>query len=263
MNTKVKLPVRKMIQANGSKGFTLLEVILAISLAGFVLAAATAFLVSVSNIWLDREERNFFEDHVDGVVEFLNASFASAGMEIALEGSSEDPLNDTQEGSSENTENEITAPERGGLVRISEEPVGWGKPPGSAQYEDPLLNFTLTQTPPLFVNINKAPVIGVSAFLHVDDDEGLSLLWYSLLQEEAEKIDDLRRTEISPLVKEIKYIYWDERFEKWEEEEDPKEGESDDVYELPRYIKLYFEYKGETKERTLAIPVPSISALLF
>ncbi|MGJ8639048.1 MAG: PilW family protein [Opitutaceae bacterium] len=247
-------------------GFTLIEVILAIALAGFILAAATTILVSISRIWVDREERNFFEDHVDGVVEFLNSSFAAAGMEIALGENTENGTTGdlqappTTDGQTTDNTAESTS---GGLLRVSEEPVGWANPPGFSDYKDPLLNFKLTTTPPLLVNLDNAPTIGVDVFLYFDRDEGLSLLWYSLLQEEAEDIDDLRRTEISPLVSEIRYIYWDERFEKWEEEKEPKDGEGNDEYLLPRFIKLVFEYEGETKERTLAIPVPSTSALLF
>jgi hypothetical protein len=41
-------------------------------------------MVSVTNAWLERQDRHFFEDHVDGVTEFLQASFSIAGTEIAL-----------------------------------------------------------------------------------------------------------------------------------------------------------------------------------
>ncbi len=266
-----------------SYGFTLLEVILAIAITGFLLAGATAFVISVSNIWVDREERNFFEDHVDGVSEFLRASFSNAGMEIALDDRSEDTstttnnepsgngpveinvieVNTPDEASTSPNTNGSTSSSNGGLLRASEEPVGWANPPGFAEYKDPLLNFKLTSTPPLLINIDNAPTIGIDAFLYFEPNEGLSLLWYSLLQEEVEDTEDMRRTEISPLVTGIKYIYWDERFEKWEEEEEPMQGDGNDEFLLPRFIKLTFEYEDETKERTLAIPVPSTNILLF
>jgi hypothetical protein len=41
------------------------------------------------------------------------------------------------------------------------------------------------------------------------------------------------------------------------------EDEDDEAFVLPRFLKLTFEYKGETKTRTLTIRVPSQSALLF
>ena len=105
--------------------------------------------------------------------------------------------------------------------------------------------------------------MGVEAFLYFDKDEGLSLLWFTQLQEDSEDLNDLRRTPISDLITKVEYVYWDERFEKWETETEPKEGEGEEQYILPRFLKLTFEYQGETKERTLTIPVPPQSALIF
>jgi len=252
---------------SSTRAFTLLEVILAIAITGFVLAAATSFVVSISKIWVDREERHFFEDHVDGVTEFLRASFATAGTEIASSEDSNDTL-ETEPSSETEPEVATNAPsekstENGGLMRSAEEPVGWGRPPGFAEYQDPLLSFKLATTPPLLINLDNAPAIGIDAFLYFENGDGLSLLWYSLLQEEAEEISDMRRTEISSLVTAVRFIYWDERFEKWDTIDEPKKGEGNDEFVLPRFVELIFEYKGETKERTLTIPVPSTSALLF
>ena len=223
---------------------SLLEVILAIAVAGFLLAAAVSLLVSISSIWSERSERHFFVDHVDGVTEFLNATFLNAGGEIAA-----------GDGSSSTN--------GGGLVRAADEPVGWARPPGYSDNKEPLLNFQLTEAPPLLVGLENAPLLGIDAFLYFDRTEGLSLLWYSILQEETEHINDLRRTVISSLVTKIQYIYWDESFEKWETTDEPMEGDGDDQYLLPRFLILIFEYEGDTQKRTLMIPVPSKSALIY
>jgi len=246
-------------------------------------------MVSVTNVWMERQDRHFFEDHVDGVTEFLQSCFSQAGTEIALGDEGESGGGQAGSGGRTNPDNpepnesdpdevtvDITAPggnsgggnessesEAGGLVRASEEPVGWSKPPGYADYQDPLLHFALKDTPPLLIQTGGAPVVGIQAFLHFERDEGLSLLWYTPLQEESEDINDLRRTPISDLITQVEYIYWDERFENWEAETEPKEGEGDEQFILPRFLKLTFEYQGETKVRTLTIPVPSQSALIF
>lgn len=287
-------PERQQNHHQGAPAFTLLEVILAVTIAGALLAAAAALMVSVTNVWVERQDRHFFEDHVDGVTEFLHSCFSNAGTEIALgdEGESDRGTSGEQNGSGEDTSGEpngetvsdpggvtvdITAPDDntgrgnessessggGGLVRVSEESVGWSKPPGYAEYQNPLLHFGLKDTPPLLIQTDDAPVIGIQAFLHFERDEGLSLLWFTPLQEESEDINDLRRTPISDLITQVEYIYWDERFEKWETETEPKEGEGDEQFILPRFLKLTFEYQGETKVRTLTIPVPSQSALIF
>jgi hypothetical protein len=273
---------RSSLEIKPSSAFTLLEVLLAITITGFVLAAASAMIVSVSNIWASRQESNFFEDHVDGVAEFVQSCFTKAGTEIALSNTDSNSPSESGEPGQETENNEAipetptvvrpgTATNRNqsqenstgsSLLRRTEEPIGWAQPPGFAGYQDPLINFKLRDDPPLLINIDNAPAMGIDAFLYFDRDEGLSLLWYSILQEEVENENDLRRTLISPFVASIRYIYWDERFERWEEDEVPKEGEEDEFL-LPRFIKLIFEYEEITKERTISIPVPSRSAILF
>jgi hypothetical protein len=271
--------------ARGIAAFTLLEVILAVTIAGALLAGAATLMVSVTNAWLERQDRHFFEDHVDGVTEFLQASFSIAGTEIALgdeDGSGGSTISETgneieadgsqvtvdisgnnnlESGNSMEGNTESTA--SSGLIRVSEDPIDWSQPPGFADYQEPLLHFKLRDTPPLLVQTENAPIIGVEAFLHFEDDEGLSLLWYTPLQEDSEDLDDLRRTPLSDLVIKVEYVYWDERFEKWESETEPKEGEGDDQFILPRFLKLTFEYEAVTKERTLTIPVTSRNALIF
>lgn len=264
-----------------ASAFTLLEVLLAITITGFVLAAASTMVVSISNIWVDRHESNFFEDHVDGVAEFMQSCFSGAGTEIAIDGedtstesgneeTTTDPGKtpevtvsvDTETGSKINRKNSTKESSGSSLLRRSEDPIGWAAPPGFASYRDPLINFKLKDKPALLVNTDNAPILGIDAFLYFEKNEGLSLLWYSTLQEEAEDENDLRRTVVSPYITALRYVYWDERFERWEEEEEPKKGE-DDEFLLPRFIKLTFEYQDETMERTITIPVTSRSALLF
>jgi prepilin-type N-terminal cleavage/methylation domain-containing protein len=259
---------------SSQSGMSLLEVILAIAVAGFVLAAAVSMLVSISSIWSERSERHFFVDHVDGVTEFLNATLSSSGVEIALNDNGDTGTDSDAKGDGADIQQPnisistagtagTNSDASGGLIRAADEPVGWARPPGFSDNKEPLLNFKLTTAPTLLVGLENAPLLGLDAFLYFDDSEGLSLLWYSTLQEDAEDINDLRRTVISPMVTKIQYVYWDERFEKWETEDEPMEGDGDDQYLLPRFLILTFEYEGETQERTLTIPVPSKSALIY
>ena len=240
-------------------GMSLIEVVLAIAVAGFVLSSAVSLMVSVSSIWSQRSERYFFVDHVDGVTEFLNATLMLADTEIAsnIDG------NDTNENQDQETEPSPSGSASGSLMYLAEEPIRWERLPGSADYEEPLLHFSIADTPPLFVDPEDAPSLNIRAFLHFKKSEGLSLLWYSMLQEEVEDINDLRRTLVSPLITEISYIYWDERFERWEEEDRPQKDNETDEFRLPRFIKLTFEYEEVSAERTLTIPVPSQSAFIF
>lgn len=259
------------LKAGKAAGFTLLEVILAVTIAGALLAAAATLMVSITDAWLKRQDRHFFEDHVDGVTEFLQASFTHAGSEITLETneSSADESGGSESGTTitppnaENRGGSNQSTQDGALLRTVEEPIAWQSPPGFADFEDPLIFFRLKERPPLLVQMDNAPIAGVEAYLHFEDDEGLSLLWFTPIQEESEDIQDLRRSAISDLVTRVEYIYWDERFERWETEEEPLEGEGDDQFILPRFIKLTFEYEGVEKERIITLPVPSLNALIF
>ena len=207
---------------HGSTGMSLIEVVLAIAVAGFVVTSAVSLLVSVTSIWSERSERHFFADHVDGVTEFLNATFAASGTEIVNSPDENQELIDNEE----LLDNE----------ELSDEPIRWERPPGFAKYQEPLLNFSMSDNSPILVGLENTPTLGINAFLYFDPDEGLSLLWHSRIQEDVEDINDLSRTLISPLVTKITYIYWDERFEGWEEEERPLEGDGQDQYILPRFL---------------------------
>lgn len=278
---------RRFRPRRGESGVTLIEVVLAVAVAAFVLTTATAFLVSISNIWTQRDQRHFFEDHVDGVTEFLRSTLHRAGTEIRAEANAgngrpaEDRAEDNGEdegGNNEESErgdtdsgsggsrNRSSAQNDGGsaaLLEQADEPVEWKAPPGFARYRDPLLHFTLNEKPPLFSGAETPDLPEIRTFLHFDRDDGLSLLWYSRLQENSEDVDDLHRTELSPFVKELNYVYWDERMEQWEETDEPKRGDGEDQFLLPRFVKFVFEHEGVTKERFLAIPAPSKNALLY
>lgn len=281
-----RLPEHTKLRASTS-AFTLLEVILAVTIAGALLAAAATLLVSVTDVWMERQDRHFFEDHVDGVAEFLQASLSSAGTEIAINNESgdnsttteeTDPTEQTQnptpeattpnnqdasDNDEDNEETGSTANTSGGLISVAEDPIDWAQPPGFAEYQDPLLHFRLKDTPPLLIQTDNAPIVGIEVYLYFKDNEGLSLLWYTPLQEDSEDISDLRRTPLSDLITKVEYVYWDESFEKWETETEPQEGDGEEQFILPRFLKLTFEYEGETKERSITIPVPSRSVLLF
>ena len=62
-------------------GFTLMEVLLALSIGGLVLIAATALLVTISQAWANRPAtRDAFDAHVNGVAQFLTAILEEASV---------------------------------------------------------------------------------------------------------------------------------------------------------------------------------------
>ena len=226
----------------GSGAFTLIEVLLALAIAGLVLTAATSLLVTISRAWTDRPAaRDAFHSHVDGVARFLATLMDKATMP---------PRSSSQTG-----------------------PIFLDRPVGFSDSEDPLVGFFIREAPPLLVwPRGLAP--RVHCFLYFEDGEGLSLLWYSDLQEmergedgkpELEDEDDLFKTPVSSFCEEIVYCYYGEEgaapddFMEWEEETELEENAENGKFRLPAFVKLVFRMDEEELERTVTIPVERIS----
>ena len=73
------------------------------------------------------------------------------------------------------------------------------------------MHFFLKEAPPLFFSPH-GPAVRIHTFIYPDQDEGLSLFWFSELNEvekskegeiELTEEDDLQRTVISPFFKEM------------------------------------------------------------
>ncbi len=112
-------------------GFTLMEVLLALSIGGLVLIAATALLVTISQAWANRPAtRDAFDAHVNGVAQFLTAILEEA----------------------------IVPP----LAKNKSEPIDLRIPVGFSESEDPLVYFYLREAPPLFL----VPMGSQSEFIH-------------------------------------------------------------------------------------------------
>ncbi len=211
--------VRKSVQG----GFSLIEMVLSISLLAILLPFLMLFVVTIAELWMQGTEGDFFPEHIDGVTQFL---------EHALERSEA-----------------VLPPGDGSGPSL---PVEWARPPGFSDLDDPLLMFRQRETPVLLTR-DGSPRPNLNAYLYFSDEDGLSLLWYSDHDEEVEDRNDLFRTEISPYVSSMSYAYYDADFDRWEIVEDPEEGDGG-VFILPQYLKLTFTYAGESVERNLFLP---------
>ena len=199
-------------------GFTLLEVLMALTLSAVLLVAALAHIISLANIWAVSDSDDFFRQHVDGVTLFLSNSFArSEGMENEEEG----------------------------------EPVVWGRPPGYTEFDPPLLTFSLKESPPLLV-WEERTLPGITAHLFHNTRGELTLIWHSR-HSDLEEEDEVRQTQISTFVKKIEYCYYDTEGKQWEMFDRPEE-DRDGQYLLPDFIKLHFQYEEETYVSPILIP---------
>ena len=162
----------------------MVEVLLALAIGGLVLMVASSLLVTISQAWANRLPRDAFDSHVNGVAHSLSAMFEEA-----------------------------TLPD---LSSQGTKLIGLGRPVGFSDSDDPLIRFYQREAPPLYF-WPYGPASRVHSYLYLDDRDGLTLLWFSELQEleknekgerEPEDEDDLFRTLISPFCAEIYYCYY-------------------------------------------------------
>lgn len=229
---------------NRCKGFSLLEVLLALVIGGLVLMAASSLLVTISQAWANRPAtRDAFDAHINGVAHFLTAMLEEA-----------------------------TVPD---IASQDKKPIHLGRPVGFSESDDPLIQFYLREAPPLFFWPH-GPASRVHAYLYHDEDDGLNLLWFTEIQKleknekgvrEPEDDKDLFRTLISPFCRQIYYCYYGEEgdtsadFKEWQLKEQLEENLQSGKFRLPEFIKLVFRWEVEELERTVTIainrPVPS------
>lgn len=225
-----------------ARGFSMIEVLLALCIGGLVLTAASSLLVTISRAWAERPAtRDAFDAHVNGVAHFLSA---------VLE--------------------EVTLPR---LNQSGDDLIDLQRPVGFSDSEDPLIHFYLREGPPiLFWPTGSAS--RAHCYFYFEDGEGLSFLWFSELQE-LEKNDEgkmeledegaLFKTPISPFCDEIFYCYYGEEdataddIKEWEILDNLEENIQSGKYRIPDFIKLVFKWEEEDLERTITLPIKRIS----
>jgi hypothetical protein len=222
----------------------MVEVLLALTIGGLVLVAATALLITISQAWANRPAtRDAFDAHVNGVAHFLSALLDDASLP-------EQP----------NSKNE------GEIVDLK-------NPIGFSDIDDPLISFFLKEAPPLLFNPHGKSV-KVRAYLYPEEGDALSLLWFSELQElekdekgELQPVEEeaLMKTIISPFCKEVYYCYYGEEDDEeddiktWEISSDLLESEKKDGFRIPEFMKLVFSSDDEDLERIISLPIKRLS----
>jgi prepilin-type N-terminal cleavage/methylation domain-containing protein len=259
-----------------SHGMSLIEVVIAIAISGFILAAAASFVVSITDIWSKREQRYAFYEHADGVTQFLKTNFLSAQIipneEDLLQNNTNTQSSPTSPSIQKNSSginiqtNNNTGNQTGSTFpdQESDTNIFWQTPEFNSSNDDPLLSFQIRENSPLLTNPDGIIPLENTLYLYFDPDEGLSLVHTSSLNKVEESEDDYQRTMLSPYVKEIKYIYWDAETETWESLEEPMTKPEDDFsYLIPNFIQLNFEYNEAQIERIISIPKHSKHLILY
>lgn len=204
------------------RGFTLVEVLVSVFFGAAILVMATSFVFSLGMLWGEGAETWLFKKHVRGVSRFLQQSVDRASMRL---GSADTP-----------------------------QPVRWASPGGLGNATVQLLSFELDKSPGVLVWGEGDPLPYVVCFLQYEEDEGLSLLWGSRLEERFGD-EEPRSTLISEFVKGFRYLYLDASDEdaEWEALEEPKK-ETTGEFIVPQRLELVFRYEGEEHTRQIVLP---------
>jgi prepilin-type N-terminal cleavage/methylation domain-containing protein len=219
-----------MKPSDSRRGFTLLELLMAIMIGALLMVAASTFVFSMGELWGRGGEERLFDRHVRGVTRFMDGLLRGA----------------------------VAAADANGEVAA----VWWAEPIGSEYTDEELLTFELQEGPGVLVWPGEALPNVVCAF-QLDRDDGLFLLWKSLLEVDYEDASP-RRTRLSPFVDKIEYIYYDSESDppEWEQESEPM-TDSAGVPMLPSRLQISFVYGDETRVVDLVLPTTSVGVPLY
>ncbi len=258
-------------RANHPAGFTLLEVLLAISVGAMLMVAVVTLAYSMSDLWGASSEPRLFAQHVRGVSRFLENLLRQAEpppeitSTVADARSAQQQQQQQQQGQQPG-ETPLQPGQQPGQspgvgqagangtanARTDLPPVAWQQPRGRKYGTEEFLTFELPESPGIFAWPDQ-PLPFVVCSLRVDPDDGLFLLWKSRLEEDFEE-EAPREFRVSPYVTGITYDYYDTSGPrpKWEQTTQPQSAGGE--REIPARIELTFEYQGQKIVTTLVIP---------
>lgn len=212
--------------ARHNAGFSMLEVLMAVALAGALIVAANMFILSMGELWGRGTDERMFDQHVRGVSRFLENLSRSA---VPLE---------SKEGAA----------------------FSFDSPKGYENLPMPLLNFEVNEAPGVCVWPG-TPLPRVIVWLTITRDEGLVLLWKSRLEEDFGDVAP-RATSISPFVKSVEFEYYDSNSRDWLRQETPI-VDPGNVPRLPGRIRLLFARGEKQTEVSIALPTVGSKVILW
>lgn len=202
------------------RGFTLIEMVLAIAIVSLVLVSMNTFVFSMGELWGRNTDLRLFEQHVRAVTRYLENELRAAALPPAARPDS----------------NPIAVQE----VR-----------PQSGMMEN-MLTFELPAGSRLFTWPDR-PLPEVVCSFQVRPNEGLVMLWHSRLEKDFET-NPPRETVVTPLVTALAYEYFDPDLERWTTETTVK-MDSQNQPLTPQRLRLKFTYNTVTRESVVTLPV--------
>ncbi len=201
------------------RGFTLIEIVLAMALVGLVLVGMNTFIFSMSELWGRNTDVRLFDQHVRAVTRFLQKEMVQATLPPS--------------------------------ATVSATPVGIQPITPSGGTQENLITY-MQLSGSRILNWPAAPLPEVFCSLQVRRDKGLFMLWHSDLENHFNE-DPPRETLVSPFVTALSYDYYDSDFSKWTTETALRTDSSGNPV-APQRLRLTFTYQKLTRETTVTVP---------
>jgi prepilin-type N-terminal cleavage/methylation domain-containing protein len=203
------------------RGFTLLEILLALALVALLLVALNTFVFSMAELWGKRADVRLFDQHVRAVTRFLEHELRAAVLPPAARPNSTPiALQEVQ-------------PQNGMMEKM----VTFELPAGSRLFSWP-----------------ERPLPEVVCSFQARQNEGLVVLWHSRLEKNFDT-DPPRETVVTPLVTGMSYDYYDADTTRWTNETTVKTDPQGQPM-TPQRIRLKFAYGKMTRESVVSLPTP-------
>lgn len=201
-------------------GFTLLEILLSVALAGLTLVAMNTFIFSMGELWGQRTDIRLFDQHVRAVTRFLEHELRTAAFPPAVR---------------PNTKSAVAVQEVRPASTGTEKLLTFELPGGSRFFTWP-----------------ERPLPEVVCSLQARRGEGLVLLWHSRLERDFDT-NSPRESLITPLLTGMTYDYWDADTSRWTTETILKNDMQGQPM-TPQRLRLQFTYNKLTRETVVIIP---------
>ncbi len=240
-------------------GFSLLEMLLAVAVAGLLLATSSLTIVSLTDIWARRTNLDAFEEHADAVAGLLQNAFdqSVSRRQPAWQDKDRDLRGSTGEDNATAAVGSETNTWTGG--------IDMAKVDSGDRLENPKIHFSFFHMPAVLGADAPAGSPGVETWLAFDRERGLALIWKDTrsIQKKLSSDDKdlLRSSLLSSSVISMEYIYLRQEEKNWKSDEEPIEYDS--KYSLPEMIRLTFREGERTSSRTVTLPRTGRSMPLF
>jgi prepilin-type N-terminal cleavage/methylation domain-containing protein len=202
-----------------NRGFTIIEVVLAMALVALVLVGLNTFIFSMSELWGRNADSRLFDQHVRAVTRYLQKEMVRATL----------------------------AP----TAAVSSTPVGVQPVTPSGGSQENLITY-MELSGSRILSWPEVALPEVYCSLQVRRDKGLFMLWHSDLENNF-NTDPPRETLVSPFVTAMAYDYFDPDFNKWTTETALRTDSSGNPV-APQRLRLTFAYRKLTTETVVTVP---------